>query len=870
TGCLARPNAARSDGPFRTLERARDAVRALRQAGALPTGGLVVELQPGTWQLDQTFTLTAEDSGTAEAPITYQAKPGGEVRLTAGKSITSWQAVTDRAVLAQLSPEARRQVRQADLKAAGITDYGQMGGGFGQSGLPGIELFFNDQPMTISRYPNEGFMKLTGVEGATPVDVRGTKGTKEGIFAYDDERPARWLNEPEPWVLGYWFWDWAEGRHKIAKIEPEAKRITLAPPFHSFGYRKGQWFYGFNLLCEIDQPGEWFLDRQSGVLYFWPPSPLARGRAVVSVLPTVARLDGASHVTLRGMVIEAARAHGVVVNNCTAAAVEACTIRNVGSWAVRVEGGSGCRVVGCDITATGDGGISLQGGDRKTLRPAAHLAENNHIHHWSRWNRMYRPGIHLHGVGNIARHNLLNDSPHTAVGFSGNDHRIELNEIHSVCFESNDAGAIYSGRDWSQRGTVVRHNYMHHINGFEGRGCVGVYFDDMLSGNHIIGNVFREVTRAAFIGGGRDCRVENNIFIDCRPAVHVDARAVGWAKDSVAGTMTNNLKAVPYTQPPWSTRWPELLTVLDDEPGLPKGNVIARNVCVGGKWDEFEGKARPLLRIEDSLIDEDPKFVMPERGNFQLRDDSPAYKLGFQRVPFEIMGLYRSPLRASWPVQHSVRPTQKPPAPPARGPVPVFKAPNLATPPVVDGKLEPAEWLGLDPAKAMVLEQEVDGRKTSPRSLAWLGWDDQALYIAFDNAVASTPPLRTGAQWGQDDAVEVALRDGLSNKSAPLLVLRGFPNGQAVSSDEAGAPESAVKRVGEALTYRAAVVNPARWVAEYRLPWAALGIDPAKSNRLQFNLAVRKSAQPLWQMWRGTTAQTWRVDEAGILELARP
>ena len=115
-------------------------------------------------------------------------------------------------------------------------------------------------------------------------------------------------------------------------------------------------------------------------------------------------------------------------------------------------------VVGCDVYATGDGGISLSGGDRDTLAPAGLFAENNHIHHWSRWNRMYRHGISLHGVGNRAAHNLLHHSPHTAIFFSGNDHVIELNEIHDVCNESNDAGAIYAGRDWTMRGTVIRHN----------------------------------------------------------------------------------------------------------------------------------------------------------------------------------------------------------------------------------------------------------------------------------------------------------------------------------------------------------------------------------------------------------------------------
>ena len=115
-------------------------------------------------------------------------------------------------------------------------------------------------------------------------------------------------------------------------------------------------------------------------------------------------------------------------------------------------------------------------------------------------------------------HNLIHDAPHIAVIFGGNNHIIEYNEIYNVCYESNDAGAIYAGRDWTMRGTVIRYNYMHHISGFKGKGCVGVYLDDMYCGTKIYGNLFYRVTRAAFIGGGRDNIVENNLFVECTPS----------------------------------------------------------------------------------------------------------------------------------------------------------------------------------------------------------------------------------------------------------------------------------------------------------------------------------------------------------------
>lgn len=647
--------------PFATLERARDAVRAGRSQRS------EVIIHGGTYELARPFELTTEDSGSNKTPVVYRARKGELVRISGGKTVTGWKPVNDAAILDRLDPAARGHVVQADLHAIGVSDFGAMGGGFALGGGPGLELFFNDQPMTLARYPNDGFIKITGVEGQTPVDVRGTKGCKEGVFTYDGDRPSRWVGEKNAWVLGYWFWDWAEGRQRIESIDPAKKLVTLAKPHHSFGYRKGQWFYGFNLLCEIDQPGEWYLDRDAGTLYFWPPADIGKGCATVSVLSNLVTMTGVSHVTLRGLTFEAARNDAILMKGCTNSLIAGCTIRNVGSWAVQVSGGRNTGVVGCDIYATGDGGIGIHGGDSKTLTPAGLYAENNHVHHWSRWNRMYRPAIMITGVGNRAAHNLLENAPHTAIGFSGNDHVIEFNEIHSVCYESNDAGAIYAGRNWTMRGTIIRCNYLHHINGFEGRGCVGVYLDDMYCGTTIASNLFYKVTRAAFIGGGHDNIIANNIFIDCKPAIHVDARGMGWAHAMPEGLIKEGrekgtLNGIRFTEPPYSTRYPKLTGILDNDPASPTGSLIVINVCRGGKWDEIEKKAKPFVVLQDNLVDADPHFANAAKLNFQLRSDSPALKLGFERFPIEKIGLYRSADRASWPVRHTVRPMVEPPA----------------------------------------------------------------------------------------------------------------------------------------------------------------------------------------------------------------
>ena len=669
SGKLIKPSADKTDGPFATLERARDGIRNLKQAGPLPQDGVTVEVLGGVYERPQTFQLTAEDSGAKDTPVVYRARKGEEVRLVGGNVVTGFEAVTDPEVLNRLDPTARGKVLQVDLKRVGITDFSDVAA-FGSSKGKRLELFFSDEPMTVARWPNDGFTQIVDVVEYDGHNIHGGKGSKVGKFIYQGDRPERWADEKDLWLHGYWFWDWSEQRQKVESIDTEKRVISLAPPMHGYGYRKGQWFYAFNALSELDQPREWYLDRQSGVLYFWPPGNIEEGAAVISVLPNLVTMEDVSHVTLRGFVLEASRGDAVTVAGGSGVRLVACTIRNCGGWAVDVSGGTNSGVVGCDIYQTGAGGISLSGGDRKTLTPADHFADNNHIHHYARWERVYKPGITLQGVGNRASHNLIHNAPHMGMGFGGNDHSIQFNEIHSVCYESNDAGAIYTGRNWTMRGTVVRNNYMHHINGFKGRGCIGVYLDDMFCGTEISGNLFYRVTRAAFIGGGRDCIVKNNLFVDCNPSLHIDARALGWARGLTnmwikEGREKGTLSGIAYKRAPFSQRYPELVNILEDEPAAPKGNRVFRNVSFGGKWDGVHGAARTYQTIEDNLVDQDPHFATPDRigkgkqprpMDFALKAESPAWTIGFEKLPLDQMGLYEDDDRASWPVIHTVRP----------------------------------------------------------------------------------------------------------------------------------------------------------------------------------------------------------------------
>lgn len=621
-----------ADRPFATPGRARQAVTEAQHRPGAAMDAITVNIAEGTYYLSAPLAFTARDT---TCPVSWIGQAGGTVRFSGGREVTGFKPVTDPAVRKRLDAAVRDKVVWADLKKCGIKDLGHA---VARGKRP--ELFFNDQPMQLARWPNAGFVTIQDVAGKTAFTVHGRRGTREGKLVYGGKRPERWLDEKDIFLHGYWFWDWSDSFEKVAAIDTAKKIIATAPPYHNYGFRKGQRFYAINLLCELDAPGEWYLDRESRRLYFYPPAPLSAGKVVLSVLPHLVSGRDSRRLAFKSLILEAVRNTAVNLENPLQCRVENCIIRNTGSWGVRMAGGKGSIVSGCDIHQVGEGGIALNGGDRKRLIPCGHAALHNHIHHFGRLYRTYRPAIGMGGVGIRAEHNLIHNGPHNAIQLGGNDHRIRYNEIHHVCFETGDVGAFYMGRDWTARGTVIEGNYFHHIQGPGLHGAMAVYLDDAASGITIRQNIFYKAGRAAFIGGGRDNRVEHNIFVDCPASVHVDARGVGWMKYHVEGngTLPTRLKAMPYKSSPWRERYPELLTILDDDPGLPKGNIVRMNISFGGKWLNVEKKALPLIRFEDNLVDQDPRFVDLKNLDFRLKPDSPALKMGIKPPAVEKIG----------------------------------------------------------------------------------------------------------------------------------------------------------------------------------------------------------------------------------------
>ena len=364
-----------------------------RYFAASSNSGIMVYLRGGVYELGKTFQLTAQDSGSEKVPVVYRAyvdkrdpdNPKTEkVHIIGGREVKNFGPIKDAEILSRIDKKYHGKILQANLKGQEIVDYGKLTPrGMGRKIQPaGLELFFNNKPMQLARWPNKGWEKVVRVP-------RSKDGSK---FTYKGDRPKRWEKADDIWLHGYWKWDWADSYVKVKSINLLKREITTQAPHGVYGYTPGKRFYVLNLLEELDSPGEWYLDRKSGVLYFWPPAPLKKEKVFVSIIPTIVRMQNTSHVTIRDFTFEYCRGTAVTIKGGTRNLVAGCTIRNTGNRAATVVGGTQNGVRSCDIYETGDGGIMIAGGSRKTLTKAHNFADNNHIYRYSRWCRTYRLG----------------------------------------------------------------------------------------------------------------------------------------------------------------------------------------------------------------------------------------------------------------------------------------------------------------------------------------------------------------------------------------------------------------------------------------------------------------------------------------------
>ena len=583
-------------GSGRDVATFDDALRVARTLRAdRPDRPVFIDLPAGTWRPAVPIRIGTDDSGTPASPLVVRGAPDGTTTL-------SGAVVLDRA------PTGTRQ--RFDLRKTGAAMPPVVDHRFGTDGEPWFPLLYQgDRALPVASWPQDGY--------APGWQIRAD-GT--GYIA-SAPRAAPAMTGNDMLLSGFIAADWA--------FEAFSARAGAAGPLVS-QQRSALPIGPAPRLRAMNVPGA----LATGLFVYAPAEKVVTVMAArrdapleAASLSTVLQVDAAHDIVFERIAIEKSAATTVIFDHARNITLRDCFVGHAGSAAIEVRDGQNVRIDSCVIRDTGSFGVRMTGGDRRTLTGAGNRLTNSIVEDVGRDQRA-SPGVQLWGVGGTIANTLFGHMPHSAITLQGNDHRIHANEIAGAVCETGDSGAIYMGRDWTQRGMILDGNYIHDIGAGTRTGPVmGIYLDDQFSGASIRDNIFFRIQHGVLIGGGRDTTIQGNLFAMMgSSALYLDQRGLDVQRDFVApgGALRVLLDQQPYREPIWRKRYPTLATVLDNQPGAPVGNTAGGNryiqsarlwaspatLTLAGTDEVTASPDRPALTVIDRTTGDDRLAVL--------------------------------------------------------------------------------------------------------------------------------------------------------------------------------------------------------------------------------------------------------------------
>lgn len=619
--------------PLKTLEKAIDVANEMRE----DSDKLIeILLREGTYSVTNTIKII--NSQKDDSLLKISAYQDEKVTINAGVDIplSAMNIADSDFTNAIIDKPNAGSVLQYNLKDAQIEDFGEIslrGHLISDEKEAQAELSLNGEVQKLAGWPNGEY---TGLIKPTDSNEYG-KRTKSGIangcsFKVNYDRPSQWSKPEQAWLSGTIGPNYEFDYYPVSRFDSEEKRVYLSRGALEKYYTEP--YYRFeNVPEELDEPGEYYIDRQSGMLYFYPPEDAPKDSVLTITMSTptldvsgkapnsMFRIENSKNIVFENLIFKGGRGSAITGKNNSNIKFINCEINSFGENGIRFDASTDITISDCKIHDVGqDGILFVSCGNYQTLSPSNIVVSNNDIYNFARLERSYKTGIDFgyRCVGATAANNHIHNGPHAGMIFYGVNNDIYGNEFDNLVTEFSDMDALYcnnSNYPW-ERGNKIHNNYFHDIgkssmNGrhqinvrairTDNRGCGLNIYENLFynigdggnrNGNNGIGAITAEGTRN---------RIFNNLFVDCNeayfntlqykeietaddgtlyPNTIINSSGVEVANTINGAKVADLKKQMENYLPVYGKQFPELYNYFYEHPNMSKTNEFKNNMII--------------------------------------------------------------------------------------------------------------------------------------------------------------------------------------------------------------------------------------------------------------------------------------------------
>ena len=689
--------------PLRTLEKAIDVANEMRE----DSDKLIeILLREGTYSVTNTIKII--NSQKDDSLLKISAYQDEKVTINAGVDIPlSAMSIADSDFTnAIIDKPNAGSVLQYNLKDAQIEDLGEIslrGHLISDEKEAQAELSLNGEVQKLAGWPNGEY---TGLIKPTDSNEYG-KRTKSGIangcsFKVNYDRPSQWSKPEQAWLSGTIGPNYEFDYYPVSRFDSEEKRVYLSRGALEKYYTEP--YYRFeNVPEELDEPGEYYIDRQSGMLYFYPPEDAPKDSVLTITMSTptldvsrkapnsMFRIENSKNIVFENLIFKGGRGSAIKGKNNSNIKFINCEINSFGENGIRFDASTDITISDCKIHDVGqDGILFVSCGNYQTLSPSNIVVSNNDIYNFARLERSYKTGIDFgyRCVGATAANNHIHNGPHAGMIFYGVNNDIYGNEFDNLVTEFSDMDALYcnnSNYPW-ERGNKIHNNYFHDIgkssmNGrhqinvrairTDNRGCGLNIYENLFynigdggngNGNNGIGAITAEGTRN---------RIFNNLFVDCNeayfntlqykeietaddgtlyPNTIINSSGVEVANTINGAKVADLKKQMEKYLPVYGKQFPELHNYFYEHPNMSKTNEFKNNMIINiaiplsnfnGTQNEegFRGSQMLTAASGNYVSTSDPGFVSYDNGNLELSSSATLLVEGLPKFEMSSFGI---------------------------------------------------------------------------------------------------------------------------------------------------------------------------------------------------------------------------------------